>query len=233
MTAATIGSFQISARACYDRLVRGDAPRLLDVCLCDDYDAASDHLPGASWRDPMAVAEWADSVSGQHVIVTCVKGLKVSQAVAADLRRRGVTAQVLEGGIVGWRAAGLPTVRKRHGIGGRDARPSRWITRHRPKIDRIACPWLISRFIDRDAEFLFVEASQVKAAAAITGAIPYDVEGVELTHRGDDCTFDALIDDFAIADLALDYLRLVVRGADTARLDLAPEAAGRGRDPER
>jgi hypothetical protein len=102
----------------------------------------------------------------------------------------------------------------------------KWVTRERPKIDRIACPWLIARFIDREAEFLYVAAAKVLETAAATGAIPYDVPGVEMTHVGDRCSFDAFLAKYALADPALDQLAVIVRGADTARLDLAPQAAG-------
>lgn len=102
----------------------------------------------------------------------------------------------------------------------------RWITRSRPKIDRIACPWLIQRFIDHDAEFIFVAADQVMGRAAELGAIPFDVEGVELSHDGPFCSFDAILKKYGVADPALDEIAVIVRGADTDRLDLAPQAAG-------
>jgi hypothetical protein len=103
----------------------------------------------------------------------------------------------------------------------------KWVTRERPKIDRVACPWLIARFIDKDPEFLFVAPARVREVAAATGAIPYDVEGVELTHEGPLCSFDALLAKYELGgDVALRELAVIVRGADTARLDLAPECAG-------
>jgi hypothetical protein len=102
----------------------------------------------------------------------------------------------------------------------------KWITRERPKVDRIACPWLIARFIDRDAEFLFVPPADVARLASETGATPFDVEGVELTHVGPQCSFDALLAKFDLSDASLVDLARIVRGADTARLDLAPECAG-------
>jgi len=102
----------------------------------------------------------------------------------------------------------------------------KWITRERPKIDRIACPWLIARFIDRDAEFVFAPPSEVKRLAAETGAIPFDVEGVELSHDGPLCSFDALLAKYQLVDPSLQELAVIIRGADTARLDLAPQAAG-------
>ena len=101
-----------------------------------------------------------------------------------------------------------------------------WVTRERPKIDRVACPWLIKRFIDPAAEFLFLPAADVAQRAADTGAVPFDIEGVELSHEGSRCSFDALLAKYRLTDPALHELATIVRGADTARLDLAPQAAG-------
>lgn len=102
----------------------------------------------------------------------------------------------------------------------------KWITRERPKIDRIACPWLIQKFVDQQPEFLFVPRDQVLTVAKEMGAIPYDVPGVELTHEGEFCSFDAFINKYNIKDAALERLAVIVRGADTDRNDLAPECAG-------
>ncbi len=105
--------------------------------------------------------------------------------------------------------------------------PSKWVTRERPKIDRIACPWLIRRFIARDAEFIYVPTEQVFAIAKETGATPYDIPGAEpFSHYGEQCSFDAFLDHYRLHEAALDRLAIIVRGADTARLDLAPQAAG-------
>ena len=102
----------------------------------------------------------------------------------------------------------------------------KWVTRERPKIDRVACPWLVSRFIDNEAEFLFVSAAHVKMVAQQTGAIPYDVEGVELSHEGALCSFDAFLTKYELEDGSLHTLATIVRGADTDRLDIAPQCAG-------
>ncbi|MBP6777993.1 MAG: chromate resistance protein [Piscinibacter sp.] len=102
----------------------------------------------------------------------------------------------------------------------------KWVTRARPKIDRIACPWLILRFIDRDAEFLYVPAPEVARVAAATGATPYDIPGVEMSHVGELCSFDAFLARYRLDDAALQQLATIVRGADTSRLDLAPQAPG-------
>ena len=102
----------------------------------------------------------------------------------------------------------------------------KWITRERPKIDRIACPWLIARFIDKAPEFLYVPTDRVLDVARETGAVPYDVPGVEMSHVGELCSFDAFLKKYKLNDPALEQLATIVRGADTARLDLAPQAAG-------
>lgn len=102
----------------------------------------------------------------------------------------------------------------------------KWITRHRPKIDRVACPWLIKRFVDKDAEFLFVPPDQVLAVSKQTGAIPYDIEGVELTHDGPLCSFDAIIKKYAIKDAALAEMATIIRGADTDKHGLHPACPG-------
>jgi len=102
----------------------------------------------------------------------------------------------------------------------------KWITRERPKIDRIACPWLISRFIDQDPEFLYVPSEEVLRVAADADAIPYDIPEVELTHIGERCSFDAFLRKYRLTDPVLARLAIIVRAADTARLDLAPEAPG-------
>ncbi|HUW28045.1 MAG TPA: chromate resistance protein ChrB domain-containing protein [Sulfuriferula sp.] len=102
----------------------------------------------------------------------------------------------------------------------------KWITREHPKIDRVACPWLIARFIDEAPQFLYVPATEVLEVAAQTGAVPYDIPGVEYGHDGELCSFDAFLIKHHLDEPGLQQLALIVRGADTARLDLAPEAAG-------
>jgi len=102
----------------------------------------------------------------------------------------------------------------------------KWVTRERPKIDRIACPWLIARFIDKTPEFLFVPTEQVLAVAHETGAVPYDIPGAEMSHEGEFCSFDTFLKKYNLTDPALHQLAVIVRGADTSRLDLAPQAPG-------
>jgi hypothetical protein len=132
----------------------------------------------------------------------------------------GVDARFLEGGIASWSSFGMPT-RKKVAMSGT------WVTRERPKIDRIACPWLVRRFIDPAATFLYVPTDRVFAIAGESGAIAYDIPGAQpFSHDGELCSFDAFIKVFDIDEVALDRLALIVRGADTARLDLAPQSAG-------
>ena len=222
-----MGNFTVLPAELYARLGGPDAPIVFDVCRCEDYDASPRIIPTARWRDHQRSADWVGEIPrGQQVVVICVRGKKVSQAAAAELRLRGIDAAILEGGNEAWMAAGLPTIAKRLGIGNREGRASRWVTRVRPKIDRIACPWLIARFLDPAARFFYVNADQVVLSAGELDAIAYDVDGVELTHRGERDSFDAILEDFGLKDAALERVATIVRGADTARLDLAPEASG-------
>jgi rhodanese-related sulfurtransferase len=196
-----------------------DAPTLFDVRGPEDLDALPRLVPTSRILPHGAV----DDLTGPpgHAIVVCMQGRKLSQGAAAILRTKGWQAEVLEGGTEAWAASGLPMIPR-----AVLSRSSLWVTRHRPKIDRIACPWLIRRFIDPAARFLFVAPSEVAAVADRFDAIPFDIDGATFSHRGEMCSFDALLDDFALHTKALDRLALVVRAADTDRHDLAPEAAG-------
>jgi rhodanese-related sulfurtransferase len=184
-------------------------------------------LPAAARKLPDRVAEWAATLAaGAEVVCYCVYGHEVSQGVARALRGLGYPAAYLEGGIEGWRSAGAPVARKSARLGIPGAGPSRWITRERPKIDRIACPWLVRRFIDRGAQFHYAPSARVLDLARRERAVAFDIPGGAISHHGDLCSFDALLREFGLADPALHALALIVRGADTARLDLAPESAG-------
>ncbi|HYF56477.1 MAG TPA: sulfurtransferase/chromate resistance protein [Salinarimonas sp.] len=211
------------------RLVgRPDGPALVDVRLDEDFAADPRHLPGAVRRPFRAASDWAPEFAGRSAVVICQKGLKLSQGVAAWLRHAGIPAESLEGGAVGWAAADLPMVPDAK-LPPRDARGRTvWVTRTRPKVDRIACPWLIRRFVDPGAVFLFVAPSEVMGVADRFGAAPFDIEGegVFWSHRGERCTFDVMIEELGLATEPLLRLAAIVRGADTARLDLAPEAPG-------
>jgi hypothetical protein len=160
-------------------------------------------------------------------VVVCVKGEEKGAGVAAWLRHEGVDAEVLEGGFDGWTDSDRPVVNESL-IPPRNAEGRTvWVTRARPKVDRIACPWLIRRFVDPDAVFLFVAPSEVAGVSKRFGATPFDVEGVFWSHRGELCTFDVMIEEFGLASIdPLKQLAVIVRGADTARPEIAPQAAG-------
>jgi rhodanese-related sulfurtransferase len=216
----------ITAHDLSRRIGLPDAPLLIDVRTAEDAAADPRILPAAISRDHREVAAWAPALRGQAIVVACQRGLKLSEGVAAWLRHEGAVAQVLEGGFAAWRDAGLPLVQASL-IPPRDARGrTLWVTRARPKVDRIACPWLIRRFIDREAIFLFVAAAQVAGVADRFGATPFDIEDTFWSHRGEGCTFDTMLDEYGLDTPALRRLALLVRGADTARPDLAPQAAG-------
>jgi hypothetical protein len=117
-------------------------------------------------------------------------------------------------------------IRKRADLGVTGERPSRWVTREHPKVERVACPWLVLRFIDPRAQFFYVPAGEVLAQARTLEAVPFDVEGASITHQWERCSFDALLDAFELRDPALAALATIVRGADTDRLGLAPQSAG-------
>lgn len=201
------------------------APHIVDVRIAEDVLENPTLIPGAVQRDYTQASEWAAQFAGGDVVVVCHKGLKLSEGVAAQLRLMGVRAGVLEGGNVAWKAADLPAVPLAI-VPRRNNSKTLWVTRERPKIDRIACPWLIRRFVDPFAEFLFVEASQVKGVAERFNATPFDIDGVCWSHRGERCTFDTMIAEFGLTSPALEIVAQIVRGADMARLDLAPQAAG-------
>jgi rhodanese-related sulfurtransferase len=194
---------------------------LIDVRRHAAFRGATDLIEGALWRDPERVGEWAGELPrSSEVVVYCMHGGEVSQGVAKALREAGPSARYLGAGIEGWKSAG----------GALDRKPAlantRWVTRERPKIDRIACPWLLARFVDPEAEFLYVPTKDVLETARERDAIPYDVPGVHFTHEEERCSFDAFLKHFHLSDPALDQLAAIVRGADTGHLDLAPQASG-------
>ncbi len=203
-----------------------DAPALIDVRIADDHAADPRTLPASIRRDHRSVLSWAAAYAGRSAVVICQRGQKLSQGTAAWLRHAGARAESVEGGFEEWvKAKGL-LVRPEH-VPERDEQGRTvWVTRVRPKIDRIACPWLVRRFIDPAAVFLFVAPAEVPAVADRFRATPFDIEGVFWSHRGELCTFDVMLDEFGLHSDALDRLALIVRAADTARLDLVPQAAG-------
>jgi rhodanese-related sulfurtransferase len=213
-----------------DKLARligtANTPALIDVRTDEDFAADPRLIPGAVRRNHEDAADWGGEFSGRSAVVVCLRGQKLAQGTAAWLRQANAAAETLEGGFEGWKAAKLPLV-PADKLPRRDARGrSVWVTRARPKIDRIACPWLIRRFVDPGAVFLFVAPPEVLAVGERFNAVPFDVENVFWSHRGELCTFDVMIQEFGLATPPLLRLATIVRAADTARLDLCPEAAG-------
>jgi len=202
------------------------APVIIDVRTGEDYDADPRLVPAAVRRDFRTVSAWAPEFARRQAVIVCQRGQKLSQGAAAWLRHEGATAESLEGGFEAWRDSGgllLST----------DKLPSRddsgrtvWVTRARPKVDRIACPWLIRRFVDPRAVFLFVAPAEVPMVAERFGAVPFDIEDVFWSHRGDTCTFDTMIEEFGLRSEPLDRLASIVRAADTGRPDAVPQASG-------
>jgi rhodanese-related sulfurtransferase len=227
-------------------------PAIIDVRRAAAFARDPWIIAGAVRRLPELEAWQATLETWRTIVVYCVHGGEVSRDIAAALAHRGLDARYLAGGIEAWRNEGHPLVPF--------SPPTRWVTRERPKIDRIACPWLIRRFIDPSAEFFYVPANEVLQFAATNAATPYDVPDVDYSHDGPACSFDAFIKrhriraagpsqgancspsggsaaaelaneaasvgDPAFEHAALDMLATIVRGADTAALDLAPQAAG-------
>jgi len=203
-----------------------EAPLILDVRIAEDQAADPRVLPASKQRDYRTISSWAEDYAGQSVAVVCQRGAKLSQGAAAWLRQAGAHAEYLEGGFEAWVQAGSLLVSPVH-VPPRDAQGRTvWVTRARPKIDRIACPWLIRRFIDPNAVFLFVAPSEVELVADRFSATPFDIEGIFWSHRGETCTFDIMLEAFGLRSDPLARLATIVRGADTAMLDIAPEAAG-------
>jgi rhodanese-related sulfurtransferase len=203
-----------------------DAPRIVDVRIDDDYGADPRMLPGSVRRSHRTVASWAGEFTGQSVAVVCQRGQKLSQGTAAWLRHAGANAESLDGGFEAWVAAKGMLVKPAHMPARDNQGRTVWVTRARPKIDRVACPWLIRRFIDPAAVFLFVAPAEVADVADRFDATPFDIEDVFWSHRGKLCTFDVMVEEFGLHSEALDRLAGIIRGADTAALDIAPQAAG-------
>lgn len=202
------------------------APSIVDLCIDEDFALDPVLIPGAFRHSHTDLETLAERVGCRNVVLYCQKGRKISQGSAALLRMTGVRVDVLCGGQMAWRAAGLPVVEAQAIPRRDDLGRTLWVTRHRPKIDRIACPWLIRRFVDPEARFLFVPPQDVALVAEKFDATPFDVEDVPFSHRGEFCSFDTMLDVFGLSIAALDKLAVIVRGADTNRHDLAPEAAG-------
>jgi rhodanese-related sulfurtransferase len=242
MDTAMTTPFSISPADLLPLLGTANAPILLDARRDAPFEASANMLTGAQRCAPQNVAAWAAAHAAkrdQDVVVYCVYGHNVSADACSQLRALGFNAVALAGGILGgedgvdspediaaWRAAKMPTWRKRADWGLTGAGGSRWVTRARPKIDRVACPWLVRRWIDRDAQFDYVPDSQVLAHAQQVGGVAYDIVGAPITHVGELCSFDALLQAVDLHTPALDLLARIVRGADTNLLKLEAPCAG-------
>ncbi|RFB81202.1 chromate resistance protein ChrB domain-containing protein [Methylovirgula sp. 4M-Z18] len=201
-------------------------PALLDVRAPDDSASNPSLVPGAYPCSHENVLQWAATFRPSAIVTIGQRGKTLSQGAAAQLRVAGVHAEVLEGGFEAWQKLNLPLVPAAKIPPRGPQGCTVWVTRARPKIDRIACPWLIRRFVDPNAQFLYVAPPEVEAVGQAFSATPFDIEGVFWSHRADTCTFDTMIEEFGLETEPLLRLAAIVRGADTARLDLAPEAAG-------
>ncbi|MGA9559745.1 MAG: chromate resistance protein ChrB domain-containing protein [Pseudolabrys sp.] len=221
-------SYSISPKDLWNAIATRDAPQLVDVRRRDAYEQSPHLLPGAVWRDAAKTAQWMTEFDpARPIVAACKAGHEMSQSTVAQLRADGVDARVLEGGYEGRTKAGLPFVAKAELDRIVPKRPSIWVTRRRPKIDRIACPWLVRRFLDSQARILFVDPDQVVNVARESGGVPFDIKDVELSHVGERCSFDTMLKLFGLeGEPSLARLALIVRGADTARPDIAAEAAG-------
>ena len=199
----------ISPRDLYGVIGTGSAPVVFDVRRRAAFDDDGRIVVGAQRRELGEAGSWCRTLAtGSRAIVYCAHGREVSQEAAATPRATGIDARYLEGGISAWPEENLPTRSK---IG---PAPRQWVTRERPKIDRVACPWLIRRFIDPEPGFLYGE-----------GATTYDIPGAEpFSNDGELCSFVALLKVYEIKDPALDHLALIARGAETARLELTPQS---------
>jgi len=210
-----------------DRLIgTPKCPTLIDVRAQDEFDADPRLIPSSRQLTFEKQEVWSEIPGSHAAVVICQEGASPSQGVAAWLRDKGVPAEVLEGGFQAWRQAELPLVpvSKLPPVDGQGR--TVWVTRARPKIDRIACPWLIRRFVDPRAVFLFVPPPDVVEVAERFGGAPFDIEDVFWSHRGDTCTFDTMVEEFGLGTPPLLHLASMVRGADTARPELSPQAPG-------
>ena len=225
-------SKSISAQELSNLSGTSDWPTVVAVTCLFKFAEEGRAIAGSVWRDHMQAEVWGPDLArlGKPIIVYCLHGHNVSQLAVARLRAKGIDARHLEGGIDAYEEVGGLVLRQRRPdvpllLPG----PTQWITDDCPRINRIALPWLVRRFIDPMAEFHFVETEWVVDIAEELGAIPFDVTGVTYSDRGEageSCSFDTELDAFGIDDPVLRHLARIIRGADTASLDLEPQSAG-------
>lgn len=209
-------------------------PVIIDVSIDDDFNADPYLIPGAFRYPHHSIEQLTSYLTDKKVIVICQKGLKLSAGAAALLRAKGIDAEYLKGGNYEWRNAqqmrvpytSIPWVIKET-----SNYRTLWVCAHRPKIDRIACPWLIRRFVDTSAQFLFVAPNEVEAVAEKFGATAFDNKSTNgkpsfWSHRGDKCSLDTMIEEFKLNSPALEHLATIVRAADNNSVEDVPQAAG-------
>jgi hypothetical protein len=203
-----------------------NCPQIVDISIGPDFFDDQHLIPDAFRHLQTDLPGLVTRLNGQPSVIICQKGIKLSQGMAAQLRSAGLRSEYLSGDNYDWRdlaqapripSTNLPQMGQAHPL---------WVTRHRPKLDRIDCPWLIRRFVDKDARFLFVSPAEVIGVPERYNAIPFDIEDMFWSHRGDSCTFDTMLDEFGLRTPALDRPSTAARAADTDNHDLAPEAAG-------
>ena len=202
------------------------APVLADVRTEEEFKSDPQLIPTAYRHASTGVEVWCRRYAGQPIVVLCQSGGTSSQAVAARLRHEGLEAQTLEGGYDAWREFRQPLVRASKIPRRDDEGRTVWVTRARPKVVRVACPWLIRRFIDPSAVFLFVPPAEVAGVAKHANATPFDVDGSFWSDRGEKTTFDVMVEEFGLDVEPLLRLARIVRGADTGKLELTPQSAG-------
>ena len=219
-------SFKQIAVAQLSRLIgTPHCPVIIDVSIDEDFNLDPYLIPSARRYSHQKITGLVTELQDKKVIVICQKGLKLSVGAAAILRSHGIDAESLEGGNIAWRDAGQPRIPDAN-VPRTATGSTLWVCAHRPKIDRIACPWLIRRFVDPAAQFLFVPPAEVEAVAEKYDATPFDLAGTFWSHRGAQCSFDTMIEEFELTTEPLLRLAHIVRAADTDCLDLVPEAAG-------
>lgn len=216
MNASTVSCAELQRR-----LHSSTRPVLIDVRPPRAFTDAEGFVQGALRRKPDEVGAWAATIPEEREIVLyCDDGLTTSPEVASALASSDRRVHHLEGGLRAWLEFGGAMLSKPRG------RSTLWVTRARPKIDRVACPWLILRFVDAEAAILYVQADEVKRVAEAERALAFDIPDVTFSHEGPLCSFDAFLKVFGLGHPALLSLAVIIRGADTGQLDLAPEAPG-------
>ncbi|MEX0277289.1 MAG: chromate resistance protein ChrB domain-containing protein [Ruegeria sp.] len=203
-----------------------NSPVLIDIRIDPDFADDPRIIPGSIRHSHKDIDGLKALIGSGLGVIICQKGKKLSQGVVSWLRSAGCAAEYLEGGHFAWRDMPDTVLVDLTALPAPVNGSSLWVTRHRPKIDRIACPWLIRRFVDPMARFLFVAPSEIQGVAENFDATPFDVDGALFGHRGEKCTFDAMLEAFGIRSEPLNRLANIVRAADTNQHDAAPQAAG-------